>query len=115
MKKLYYLLFLSLILIVSGCNSDGERNELVELDGIDTIYINNGSSSVHLTSTDDTNLETSYGNRDVEINKNNREIVLKVKQKWFHIGPKLNLNKKFQVSIPEDFSGKLIFMEVPAI
>ncbi|MBW8349607.1 DUF4097 domain-containing protein [Bacillus sp. IITD106] len=107
MKKLYYLLFISLILFVSGCNSDGKGYELVDLDGIDTIYINNGSTNVHLTSTEDTKLETYYGNRDVEVNKNNNEIVLKVKQKWFHIGPKVNLNEKFQVSIPEDFSGKI--------
>ena len=80
----------------------------MDLDGIDTIYIKNGSQPLHLISADRANLEIDDGNRDIVIEENDNEVVLEAKQKWFHIGPKINLNRQFQVTVPENFTGEII-------
>ncbi|MEI3606172.1 DUF4097 family beta strand repeat-containing protein [Pseudogracilibacillus sp. SE30717A] len=108
MKNILSLILLVFLTLLSGCNSEGEDNELIDLDGVDTIYILNGSTNVNLTNTEDTNLEVNHGNYKLDIKQDKSEILLNVKKSWYQFGPRVNLNKKFKIAIPKDFSGKII-------
>lgn len=110
-KKLFRLLFLFLIVITTGCGLNTEENvHLVDLEGVNTIYIKNSNHNLNLTSVDNTNLKASSGKRNIEIDKKDSELIIKVKKNWFHIGPKINFNRKLQVAVPKKFSGK-VFVE----
>ncbi|MEI3612700.1 DUF4097 family beta strand repeat-containing protein [Pseudogracilibacillus sp. SO30301A] len=108
MKNLLSVILLVFLILLSGCNANGEDNESIDLNKVDTIYIHNGSVNVHLTITEDTNLEVYHGNYKLDVKQDISEIILNVKKSWYQFGPRVNLNKKFKIAIPKDFSGKVI-------
>lgn len=109
MKKVFVCLFLSVILLCSGCSAgEGSKVETADLDNIDSIYIDHGSTNVHIKSVDQSQLEVSHQKPIIDMKKEKSGIAINVKKRKFHIGPKINLNKQLQVDIPKDYKGKVI-------
>lgn len=110
MKNKQYLFFIIFIIILlTGCGVSGEtHSRSVEVTDIKSIYINHGSTDLLLKSDDQQNLEASYNKRGITLDKSDEQITLGVKKRWFNIGFDLNMNEKFVVTIPDDFSGKLV-------
>ena len=108
MKKIYIFLFLS-VLLFSGCTSGGKsKAETADLTHTEAIYIEHGSTNVHIKSTDQSKLEASHPKPIIEMKQGKKEISIHAKKSKFHIGPKINFNKKLHVNIPKDYQGKII-------
>lgn len=109
MKKYIFLISLILIIFMQGCgNSDGENSQSAKVDDIKTIVIDHGSTNLLLKSADQQDLKATYSNQNITMDKNDEQITLGIKKNLFHIGPKLNMNDKFEVIIPDNFAGKLV-------
>lgn len=107
MKKIYIFLILS-VWIFSGCTSSGgSKVKTADLKNIDTIYINHGSTNVHIKSVDQSKLEASHQKPIIDMKQDKKEISINIKKSKFHIGPKINFNKKLHVDIPKDYKGKI--------
>jgi hypothetical protein len=107
-KKIYIFLFLS-VWIFSGCTAGGgSKMETADLKHIDTIYIDHGSTNVHIKSVDQSKLEASHPKPIIDMKQNKKEISINIKKSKFHIGPKMNFNKKLHVDIPKEYKGNII-------
>ncbi|MFD2130418.1 DUF4097 family beta strand repeat-containing protein [Pseudogracilibacillus auburnensis] len=108
MKK-YVISFFFIVIVLVGCN--GNKDEAVynvPIEEIETIYLQHGSDNVHVKSTDQSDLEATYANKEIDIEHKDNEVTLSVRKKLFHIGPKINLNKKLEVSIPKNYVGQVV-------
>lgn len=109
MKNIMAFIIMGTLLIsLSGCQSEKKKHETIALDGIDTIYIHHGSTNVHLTNSEEANVVVYYGDQHLDLKQEKGEMTLHMKRKWYQIGPRINLNKKIEVVIPKDFSGEII-------
>lgn|SRR5690625_187107 len=108
MKKYLITIFLSMILL-TGCNFNQEEVvHSIDLDGIDTIYIDHGSENVHLISVEQSNLEVLHSNKNIDVSEKANEVSISMEKRIFNIGPKINLNNQLIVKISKDFTGKVI-------
>ncbi|WP_018707327.1 DUF4097 family beta strand repeat-containing protein [Siminovitchia fordii] len=108
MKKYLITIFLSMILL-TGCNFNQEEVvHSIDLDGIDTIYIDHGSENVHLISIEQSNLEVLHSNKNIDVSEKANEVSISMEEKIFNIGPQINLNTQLLVKISKDFTGKVI-------
>lgn len=108
MKKYLITIFLSMILL-TGCNFNQEEVvHSIDLDGIDTIYIDHGSENVHLISVEQSNLEVLHSNKNIDVSEKANEVSISMEKSIFNIGPKINLNNQLIVKISKDFTGKVI-------
>lgn len=108
MKKYLITIFLSMILL-TGCNFNQEEVvHSIDLDGIDTIYIDHGSENVHLISIEQSNLEVLHSNKNIDVSEKANEVSISMEKRIFNIGPKINLNNQLIVKISKDFTGKVI-------
>src|SRR5690625_4661071 len=97
MKKYMIIFCLSLILL-TGCHSSQNGDvHSIDLDGIDTIYIDHGSENVHLISVEQSNLEVIHPNKSTNVSEKANEVSISLEKRFFNIGPKLNLNSQLQV------------------
>ncbi|WP_405103949.1 DUF4097 family beta strand repeat-containing protein [Oceanobacillus sp. FSL H7-0719] len=109
MNKQYISIITIIIMFLTGCGSSDERQtQMAEIDDIDTIYIEHGSDNLLLKSADQPNVEASYGERGVTLDKSDGSITLGIKNRMIKIGPKLNLDDAFQVTIPNDYKGDIV-------
>lgn len=108
MKKYLITIFLSMILL-TGCNFNQEEVvHSIDLDGIDTIYIDHGSENVHLISVEQSNLEVLHSNKNIDVSEKANEVSISMEKRIFNIGPQINLNTQLLVKISKDFTGKVI-------
>ncbi|KIO63524.1 hypothetical protein B4064_1211 [Caldibacillus thermoamylovorans] len=108
MKKYLITIFLSMILL-TGCNFNQEEVvHSIDLDGIDTIYIDHGSENVHLISIEQSNLEVLHSNKNIDVSEKANEVSISMEERIFNIGPQINLNTQLLVKISKDFTGKVI-------
>lgn len=104
---IFLIIFIGVFL--TGCgSSSGNHSETAEVNKIKTIYIDHGSDNLLLKSADQPNLEASYSKRDIILDKSGEQITLDVEKSLFNLGPKLNKNAQFKVTIPDDFKGKVV-------
>lgn len=109
MKKLYMFFVTLIVIFLVGCgSSDDKHSQTAKVDDIETIYINHGSTNLHLTSADQENVEASYSKREITMDESDEQITFGVKKSWFNIGFKFNMNAEFTVTIPNDFKGKVV-------
>lgn len=108
MKKYLITIFLSMILL-TGCNFNQEEVvHSIDLDGIDTIYIDHGSENIHLISVEQSNLEVLHSNKNIDVSEKANEVSISMEKRIFNIGPQINLNTQLLVKISKDFTGKVI-------
>lgn len=108
MKKYLITIFFCMILL-TGCNFNQEEVvHSIDLDGIDTIYIDHGSENVHLISVEQSNLEVLHSNKNIDVSEKANEVSISMEKRIFNIGPKINLNNQLIVKISKDFTGKVI-------
>lgn len=109
MRK-YSIFFIPLLVIfLTGCGLFSEKNvKMAQVDDIKTIFIDHGSANLILKSANQLDVEASYNKRDITLEKSDDQLTLGVKSSWFQIGPKLNMNAGFQVTIPTNFKGKVV-------
>lgn len=109
MRK-YSIFFIPLLVFfLTGCGLFSEKHvEIAQVDDMKTIFIDHGSANLILKSADQLDLEASYNKRDISLDKSDDQLTLGVKSSWFQLGPKLNLNAGFQVTIPTNFKGKVV-------
>lgn len=109
MKKQYIFFITFIVIVLTGCgSSDEQQSQTADLEGIKTIYIDHGSDNLNLESAAQPNVEASYDKRGVTLDKSDDSITLGIKKRMINIGPKLNMDNQFQVTIPDDFKGKVV-------
>ena len=109
MKKHYIFFIFFILLLLTGCGSSDEKHlKTAKVDDIKTIFIDHGSANLLLQSANQLNIEASYNKREITLDKSHEQITLGVEKKMFTIGPKLNKNAEFKVTIPNDFKGKVV-------
>lgn len=109
MKKYYICLMPLVVIFLTGCGLFGDKQvQTAKVDEIETIIIEHGSTNLFLKSVDQPDLEASYNKRNIAMDKNGDELTLGVESSSFWIGPKLNLNGGFEVTIPTNFKGKVV-------
>ncbi|WP_050632172.1 MULTISPECIES: DUF4097 family beta strand repeat-containing protein [Bacillaceae] len=97
------------MILLTGCNFNQEEVvHSIDLDGIDTIYIDHGSENVHLISVEQSNLEVLHSNKNIDVSEKANEVSISMEKRIFNIGPKINLNNQLIVKISKDFTGKVI-------
>ena len=83
MKKYLITIFLSMILL-TGCNFNQEEVvHSIDLDGIDTIYIDHGSENVHLISIEQSNLEVLHSNKNIDVSEKANEVSISMEKRIF--------------------------------
>jgi len=109
MRKNYIFLIIIIIFLMAACGTGEEKHsQSAKVDDIETIYINHGSTNLHLKSAEQENVEASYGKRKIIMDEGNEQITFGVKKKWINIGFNFKMNAKFEVTIPNDFKGEVI-------
>ncbi|MDX8047233.1 DUF4097 family beta strand repeat-containing protein [Gracilibacillus sp. S3-1-1] len=110
MRKHYIILIpLILFIFMQGCGLSGENHsQTANVDNIKTIVINHDSTNLFLRSADQQNMEASYSKQDITMDEEDEQITLGIKKDLINIGPKLNMNDKFEVTIPDEFEGNLV-------
>ena len=109
---LVLLLMLSVISLISACSTyETEENRYSSLNGIETIYINHGSTTVYLHSGETDELQTSFVSNDngpgVNIDTTKNQLKLSMKsdiRRLFNIGAMPTLH----VYIPSAYKGKVV-------
>ena len=95
-------------MFLTGCGaSDEEQTQTVQIDDVDIIYIEQGSDNLLLKSAEQSNAEASYG-KGVTLNREDGSITFGIKERMIKIGPKLNMDDVFQVTVPNDFKGDVV-------
>jgi len=108
MNKYYVYLLLVGMLFLSACGSNGDM-QAVSLKGIDSIYIDHGSTTVEVESADIESVEASWLNNDgpgIVIDEEKETIHIRLKSDIRQI---VNIGKMPQLSIriPTSYEGKV--------
>lgn len=81
MKKIYIFLFLS-VLLFSGCTAGGgSKVETADLKHTEAIYIDHGSTNVHIKGTDQSKLEASHQKPIIEMKQGKKRNIHQCKEK----------------------------------
>ncbi|MBM7715948.1 DUF4097 and DUF4098 domain-containing protein YvlB [Bacillus thermophilus] len=104
-KKMCICLVLSVLLLAGCATGGGNKKETADLNKIEAIYIDHGSTNVHINSVNQSQLEASHSK--LIMDKRKKEISIKLEKSFFNIGPKMNFNKNLHVNIPKDYKGKI--------
>ncbi|WP_340084715.1 DUF4097 family beta strand repeat-containing protein [Siminovitchia sp. FSL H7-0308] len=105
-KKMCICLVLSVLLLAGCATGGGNKKETADLNKIEAIYIDHGSTNVHIKSANQSQLEASHPKLIIDKKQGKKELSIKIKKSTFHIGPKFN--KNLHVNIPKDYKGKII-------
>lgn len=93
-KKIYIFLFLS-VLLFSGCTAGGgSKVETADLKHTEAIYIDHGSTNVHIKGTDQSKLEASHQKPIIEM-KQGKKISIHVRKVSFILAQKSTSIKSF--------------------
>ena len=106
-KKMCICLVLSVLFLVGCATGGGNKKETTDLNKIEAIYIDHGSTNVHIKSVNQSQLEASHSRLIIDQKQGKKELSIKIKKSVFQIGPKLNFNKNLHVNIPKDYKGKI--------